>query len=152
MSTKSNPTVATMGIDIRKNSFHVVGLDQRGAIVLRQKWARTLDGGCARRPGGEAAGVPRPGGPKPRTAPQWHRTKGRRPSRRAVLAERRALARFPGWPVLAGAASLLRSVLRRSGHVWTFGISRSAAFDPLRTPSVLRSNRDSTPAGAHFAA
>ena len=32
MSNKSNPTVATMGIDIGKNSFHVVGLDQCGAI------------------------------------------------------------------------------------------------------------------------
>jgi transposase len=30
----------TVGIDIGKNSFHVVGLDQRGAIVLRQKWSR----------------------------------------------------------------------------------------------------------------
>jgi hypothetical protein len=40
MSNKSNPTVATMGIDIGKNSFHVVGLDQRGAIMLRQKWSR----------------------------------------------------------------------------------------------------------------
>src|ERR1700739_1395461 len=39
MSNKSNPTVATMRIDIGKNSFHVIGLDQRGAIVLRQKWA-----------------------------------------------------------------------------------------------------------------
>ena len=39
MSNKSNPSVATMGIDIGKNSFHVVGLDQRGAIVLRQKWS-----------------------------------------------------------------------------------------------------------------
>jgi transposase len=29
-----------MGIDIGKNSFHVVGLDQCGAIVLRQKWSR----------------------------------------------------------------------------------------------------------------
>jgi hypothetical protein len=28
------------GIDIGKNSFHVVGLDRRGAIVLRQKWSR----------------------------------------------------------------------------------------------------------------
>jgi transposase len=37
---QSIPTVATMGIDIGKNSFHVVGLDQRGAIVLRQKWSR----------------------------------------------------------------------------------------------------------------
>ena len=26
--------------DIGKNSFHVVGLDDRGAIVLRQKWSR----------------------------------------------------------------------------------------------------------------
>jgi transposase len=40
MSNKSNLTVATMGIDIGKNSFHVVGLDQRGAILLRQKWSR----------------------------------------------------------------------------------------------------------------
>ena len=40
MSNKSNSTVATMGIDLGKNSFHVVGLDQRGAIVLRQKWSR----------------------------------------------------------------------------------------------------------------
>jgi transposase len=40
MSNKSNASVATMGIDIGKNSFHVVGLDQRGAIVLRQKWSR----------------------------------------------------------------------------------------------------------------
>ena len=40
MSNKSNPTIATMGIDIGKNSFHVVGLDRRGAIVLRQKWSR----------------------------------------------------------------------------------------------------------------
>src|SRR5882757_325375 len=40
MSNKSDATVATMGIDIGKNSFHVVGLDQRGAIVLRQRWSR----------------------------------------------------------------------------------------------------------------
>jgi hypothetical protein len=32
MSNKSNTTIATMGIDIGKNSFHVVGLDQRGAM------------------------------------------------------------------------------------------------------------------------
>src|SRR6202051_4577035 len=40
MSNQSNSTVATMGIDIGKNSFHVVGLDGCGAIVLRQKWSR----------------------------------------------------------------------------------------------------------------
>jgi len=32
--------VSVIGIDIGKNSFHIVGLDQRGAIVLRQKWSR----------------------------------------------------------------------------------------------------------------
>ena len=32
--------IAAMGIDIGKNSFHVVGLDARGAILLRQKWSR----------------------------------------------------------------------------------------------------------------
>jgi transposase len=31
---------ARVGIDIGKSSFHVVGVDQRGAIVLRQKWSR----------------------------------------------------------------------------------------------------------------
>src|SRR5258708_30647280 len=40
MSNKSIATIFTMGIDIGKNSFHVVGLDRRGAIVLRQKWSR----------------------------------------------------------------------------------------------------------------
>ena len=35
-----NTTIAVVGIDIGKNSFHVVGLDERGAIVLRQKWSR----------------------------------------------------------------------------------------------------------------
>src|SRR6185295_4351516 len=33
-------TVAVFGIDIGKNSFHVVGLDGDGALVLRQKWSR----------------------------------------------------------------------------------------------------------------
>src|SRR3979490_1332 len=32
--------IAFVGIDIGKNSFHVVGLDRSGAIVLRQKWSR----------------------------------------------------------------------------------------------------------------
>ena len=40
MAELSHPAVAVVGIDIGKNSFHVVGLDQRGAIVLRQKWSR----------------------------------------------------------------------------------------------------------------
>jgi transposase len=40
MSQKLNTAIAVIGVDIGKNSFHVVGLDQRGAIVLRQKWSR----------------------------------------------------------------------------------------------------------------
>jgi transposase len=41
MSQNLNSAVAVIGIDIGKNSFHVVGLDERGAIVLRQKWSRS---------------------------------------------------------------------------------------------------------------
>jgi transposase len=40
MSQISHTAVAVIGIDIGKNSFHVVGHDARGAIVLRQKWSR----------------------------------------------------------------------------------------------------------------
>jgi transposase len=40
MSQNPNSAVAVIGIDIGKNSFHVVGLDTCGAIVLRQKWSR----------------------------------------------------------------------------------------------------------------
>jgi transposase len=40
MPATTAKTVSVVGIDIGKNSFHVVGLDDRGAIVLRQKWSR----------------------------------------------------------------------------------------------------------------
>jgi transposase len=40
MSSKLNTAIAVAGIDIGKNSFHVIGLNKRGAIVLRQKWSR----------------------------------------------------------------------------------------------------------------
>jgi transposase len=41
MSHQSTPsTVATIGIDIGKNTFHLVGLDQRGSIVLQLKTSR----------------------------------------------------------------------------------------------------------------
>ena len=40
MSQKLDTSPAVIGIDIGKNSFHVVGQNQRGAIVLRQKWSR----------------------------------------------------------------------------------------------------------------
>lgn len=47
MSTKSNKAitnVAVIGIDIGKNSFHVIGQDEQGTIVLRQKWSRSQVG------------------------------------------------------------------------------------------------------------
>jgi len=40
MATTAQIAIAVIGIDIGKNSFHIVGLDHRGAIVLRQKWSR----------------------------------------------------------------------------------------------------------------
>ena len=40
MPATAQTAVAVIGIDIGKNSFHIVGLDSRGAIVLRQKWSR----------------------------------------------------------------------------------------------------------------
>jgi hypothetical protein len=40
MSQTLNSSVSVIGIDIGKNSFHIVGLDNQGAIVLRQKWSR----------------------------------------------------------------------------------------------------------------
>jgi transposase len=40
MSRTLNAAVAVVGIDIGKNSFRIVGHDERGAIVRRQKWSR----------------------------------------------------------------------------------------------------------------
>jgi transposase len=40
MSQKFSSAIAVVGIDIGKNSFHVVGHHRRGAIVVRQKWSR----------------------------------------------------------------------------------------------------------------
>jgi transposase len=40
MSQTFNAAVSVVGIDIGKNSFHIVGHDERGAIVLQQKWSR----------------------------------------------------------------------------------------------------------------
>jgi transposase len=41
MPCKSNPAVVCIGIDPGKNTLHLVGLDARGAIVLREKVARS---------------------------------------------------------------------------------------------------------------
>ena len=40
-TTTGQTAVAVVGIDIGKNSFHIIGLDSHGAIVLRQKWSRS---------------------------------------------------------------------------------------------------------------
>jgi transposase len=40
MPKTANVQIAVIGIDIGKNSFHVVAHDNRGAIILRQKWSR----------------------------------------------------------------------------------------------------------------
>jgi transposase len=40
MSHKLNSEIAAIGIDIGKNSFHVVGCDDRRTIMLRRKWSR----------------------------------------------------------------------------------------------------------------
>ena len=54
MSHKTAATVAhTIGIDTGKNTLHLIGLDDKGAIVLRDKIAR---GRIAAR----LANVPRP--------------------------------------------------------------------------------------------
>src|SRR5690349_7734547 len=34
-------TIATIGIDLGKNTFHLVGLDKRGAIALQRKVSRS---------------------------------------------------------------------------------------------------------------
>jgi len=39
--TKTPAAISTIGIDIGKTTFHLVGLDKRGAIVLRQKVSRS---------------------------------------------------------------------------------------------------------------
>jgi hypothetical protein len=47
MSQKTNAVaVRTIGIDTGKNTFHLIGLDEQGTIVLREKLARgRLPGG-----------------------------------------------------------------------------------------------------------
>ncbi|MDH3664766.1 MAG: IS110 family transposase, partial [Alphaproteobacteria bacterium] len=41
MARQSSKIVTTLGIDIGKNSFHLIGLDKRGAVVLRRKLTRS---------------------------------------------------------------------------------------------------------------
>ena len=40
MPKTANAVIAVIGIDIGKNSFHVVGHDGNGSVILRQKWSR----------------------------------------------------------------------------------------------------------------
>ena len=36
-SQKTPETITTIGVDLGKNTFHLVGLDKRGAIALQRK-------------------------------------------------------------------------------------------------------------------
>jgi len=40
MTETVKSAVAVVGIDIGKNSFHIAGVDRRGAFVLRQRRSR----------------------------------------------------------------------------------------------------------------
>jgi transposase len=40
MPRQTTAAVATLGIDIGKNVFHLSGLNERGAVVLRQRLSR----------------------------------------------------------------------------------------------------------------
>jgi hypothetical protein len=49
-TTSSTNVIATIGIDIGKNTFHVIALDDKGAIILRHKLetsAREISGAAA---------------------------------------------------------------------------------------------------------
>jgi transposase len=48
MSQTPNTAIAVIGIDIGKNSFHVVGHDARGAIVAAAKVVAWPSGSAAR--------------------------------------------------------------------------------------------------------
>jgi hypothetical protein len=39
-SNSAPPVIATIGIDLGKNTFYLVGLDRRGAIVLQLRLSR----------------------------------------------------------------------------------------------------------------
>ena len=41
MPKSSNSMIAVIGIDLGKNTFHVIGLDNRGRIVFRRKFTRS---------------------------------------------------------------------------------------------------------------
>ena len=53
-SHNSLATISTLGIDVGKNTLHLVGLDKRGVIVLQQKVTRHQ---LARRPTRKRSGT-----------------------------------------------------------------------------------------------
>jgi hypothetical protein len=40
MATAINDIVTTIGLDLGKNVFHIVGMNARGAVVLRERLSR----------------------------------------------------------------------------------------------------------------
>ncbi len=66
--------ITTIGIDLGKNTFHLIGMDARGKIVLRRKVSRGQLQSCL-------AGLPdRPGG-LCRSPSRWAATRCPRPRR-----------------------------------------------------------------------
>ena len=55
MSQKTAAVVRTIGIDTGKNTLHLIGLDDKGAIVLRRKISRGRITPMSRRPSRQRA-------------------------------------------------------------------------------------------------
>jgi len=74
MSQKRN-AIAVIGIDIGKNSLHVVGLDRRGAIMSRQKvsWPSSNSAYHHAALADRHGGLRRRTSPKPQTHIAWPR-------------------------------------------------------------------------------
>ena len=163
MSQTSNTAIAVIGIDIGKNSFHVVGHDARGAIVLRQKWSRgQIDENLLQRAAGPymwvnrvilTAGRPLPVCPNQRTSPARPRRSGwchRRSSRLDAI-----LRVFHG-PAYAGlpaefetGSEIARSSVHAPSRIGSFPC-RSVRCRCLFEKCVYQANAE-RPSGPHDA-
>jgi hypothetical protein len=107
MPATAQTAIAVIGIDIGKNSFHVVGQDTRGQIVLRQKWSRhQVEARFANMPpcliGMEACvGLRTKLVCQPNTMAQWHRLAQFHPStkEKPLANQAHALSAVPNWAI-----------------------------------------------------
>ena len=128
MSQKLDTSPAAIGIDIGKNSFHIVGQNQRGAIVLRQKWSRRPGGGRTR----QSAAVS-----------DWHRRRrmplGERPARAPSRTDKvlQSPCRVETGSLFAHSLSTARSRLRMNGRFAPKAVVQRAALCCSRFPECL---------------